>query len=277
MSSCICEFCLTVVQHKRNLSQHQKSKKCIDGCVKLLLNTTNENKELKTKLSDLNKILEEKDKIIKDLIKWKDDQFDKILTNAIKTNKSIINNNTINNNTYNIIPTKNINLSDEKIQSTFENKFELRHIKNGGVKGIARFAHKNFMINEDNEPLVVCTDINRQNFQYRENDELKYDPKMRKLTEKIVKNGKDTIKSILEDLKPTFDKRPDPSDVEEYEQYDSELEKIRKTKDDVYTLFERNEHPIYLKELSKKTYLSSNDIINRNHNYEIVFEDEKKN
>src|SRR5690348_4736469 len=188
----LCPICFIKLSNKKYLNRHQQSKKCLqqrelNQQTNIKLNNENEIKKLNQNITELNQIITELNLTNKYLLEWKERQIEKMEKQLDGANKfirkqanepKIVNNNngTINN-TINYMPTEKLDISDEKIEHVFKTKFNEKVIKTG-MKGFANFTFDNFFIDENKNLLLVCTDLSRKNFRYRDKDnKLVYDPK----------------------------------------------------------------------------------------------------
>ena len=207
----ICELCNTKITNKKDLSKHQKTKKCqeINKVVMLKNNLfTNQIKEYKTEIENLlknNSILkeeiEDKDKQIK-LLQEKSEEYRKIVEKAAtKSTKTTVNNN--NNNTYNrnnylnYVSTEPIKFGE--IQQQINNLVTTKTIMYDN-DDFNNYITKNILKDENGKDKVLCTDINRKNFTYKDEKSglMICDPELERLREKLKNTSHNT--SVKKDL-----------------------------------------------------------------------------
>jgi TolA-binding protein len=124
-------------------------------------------KEIQTILENR---LNKQDEIIKDM-------------SAIPRTTNISSNNNCNNK-YNI--NTPLVLDDDKIKEKVETNLTLNHCMNG-QNGIADFTYQNFLLDNDGNPMYLCTDTSRGNFVYKDtNGNYQRDHKAKNLIEKIA-------------------------------------------------------------------------------------------
>lgn len=192
-----CEYCNSVLQSARTLKKHQRTaKKCIEKrgvgyeikciCEKEFSRADKYKKhtlqcvpfiqDKYTKMiEEKDKLIDEKEKKIKEekeiAIKEKDKVINKLEKEIKKLNKraTTINNNkiTINNPLINLnIPA---NLSQTAIQEICK-QFLNQKTVNEGYKSMAKFLVKYIIMDKDGKVNVLCTDVNRKVFKYRDED-----------------------------------------------------------------------------------------------------------
>ena len=202
----ICEYCESSIV-KSNLSKHQKSEIC--NKIKLLLINKKNKYELQLKiLEDNNKILEEKIKLltqenndfkteIKALEKASEGYRKIVEKAATKSTNTTVKNNYQHNNYLNYISSEPINFSNLKKQlkdvvTTNSIMYDDEDFHNHIVDNILK--------DKDGKDKLLCTDINRKNFTYKDekSGELISDPELERLREQL-KKGTD-IKLLRRDL-----------------------------------------------------------------------------
>ena len=257
--STVCEYCESSIT-KNNLNKHQKSETC--NKIKLLLNKQKNNYELQIKLlDDKNKILSENNlnlnqKIFTLEIKSKElsDKYEdlrKIVEKA--ATKSTVKNYT-HNNYLNYISTEPIKFNELKSQ--------VKQIVNCETvmyndEDFHDHIVDNILRDKNGNDKVLCTDINRKNFTYKDekSGELISDPELERLREQL-KKGTD-IRQIRKDLLEKL--------VNEYE--DNECigtEPYKRFSDLIQKL---NFGSPFVDHLAKKTYVKTKNInsnINKN-------------
>ena len=225
--SYICDFCNTKSTTKSNLNKHKQSETCQK--IKRELEQINKINELTKKnieqehsinnYKELNhenilkiNTLESKIKTLEELYKKEkeiSEQYRKIVEKAAtKSTKTVNNNtNTYNRNNYlNYISQEPIKFSEiqEKINKLvttktimFDNDDFNDHIT------------KNMLKDENGKDKVLCTDINRKNFTYKDeaSGQMVSDPELERLREELIKSSdnKEVKKELLEKLIKKYD------------------------------------------------------------------------
>jgi hypothetical protein len=205
--SLLCDICGYKSTTKYNLSKHQKT----DSCQRIKLNNELNNKinnltiinnELNNKILTLIKDLENKDNVLlkKDyeikLLQDKCEEYRKIVEKAaIKSTTTV--KKTYNNNYLNYISSEPLKISEFTKQ--------LRNIVNCDTvmyndEDFHDHIVDNILRDKNGKDKVLCTDINRKNFTYKDekSGELISDPELEKLREQL-KKGTD-IRQIRKDL-----------------------------------------------------------------------------
>ena len=201
----ICEYCESSIV-KSNLSKHQKSEIC--NKIKLLLINKKNKYELQLKiLEDNNKILEEKIKLLTQenndfkteikALEKASEGYRKIVEKAATKSTNTINKNYQHNNYLNYISSEPINFSNLKKQlkdvvTTNSIMYDDEDFHNHIVDNILK--------DKDGKDKLLCTDINRKNFTYKDekSGELISDPELERLREQLKKGT--NIKQIRKDL-----------------------------------------------------------------------------
>jgi hypothetical protein len=213
MSNIKCNYCESEII-KYNLSKHQKSETCIK--IKILLdkqknkyesllnekdillkNLEDKNKELLDNIIKLNETNNNMKNDIK-ILEKSSNEYRKIVEKAAtKSTNTTVKNNNYNNNYLNYISTEPIKFSDMKKQ--------LKNIVNNESVMYNDEAFHNHIVDnilKDNngKDKILCTDINRKNFTYKDESSGKLisDPELDKLRDQL-RNGMD-IKLIRRNL-----------------------------------------------------------------------------
>ena len=197
-----CDLCYLIVKRKTDLARHKKSDNCkkVNNILKTIIiennNYKNEIEILKKELEKTTRELIEKDKQIK-LLEEKSEEYRKIVEKAA-TKTTIKNNNNYQHNNYlNYISSEPIKFSNLKnqlkdivtTQSMMYNDTDFHdHIVD------------NILKDKSGKDKLLCTDINRKNFTYKDETSGKmiYDPELERLREQL-KKGTD-VKIIRRDL-----------------------------------------------------------------------------
>ena len=200
-----CSFCKKNLASKWSLDNH------LDNCVdkfKILLEEKEKDilhcKENISKLENQNKELLQQ---IKDLASIAIDKPNTI-NNHNLTNNS--NNKMIDNRTLNMIP---LDLNQENLKRTLEEKFTENHLING-QKGVAQFFVDNILVSDDNKYMIKCTDPSRKMFIYLDSEgKVHKDMNAFKLTHIISDPVIDISHKLVNELP---DKYPDDMDRVDY-------------------------------------------------------------
>ena len=237
-----CEFCHLTVS-KSNYSKHKKTDLCknINTVIKnnikeneiKLSNYIQKNEKLNEENILLNSkiiTLENKNKNLEDKIKSleeKSEEYRKIVEKvAMKSTKTINNNkNTYNHNNYlNYISQEPLKFSElqqnvSKLVTTktimFDNDDFNDHIT------------KNILRDENGKDKVLCTDINRKNFTYKDekSGKLVSDPELERLREQLIKGSNN--QSIKKDLLNKLIKKHEGTGVDPYNKFYEYLQNIQ--------------------------------------------------
>jgi hypothetical protein len=271
--SYICDICNIKTTTKSNLNKHklteacQKIKREIDNKKNInelnekinkqqeeLENLKKENDLLKNENIMFNKLNTEKDIIILNLnekinnIKDKSEEYRKIVEKlATKSTKIINNKNTYNHNNYlNYISQEPIKFSEiqnqlQKVVTTKSVMFDENDFHEHIVDNILR--------DKDGKDKILCTDINRKNFSYKDetSGELISDPELEKLREQL-KSGCD-INSLKKDLLDKLIKKYEDTNIDPYIKFYEILKKLEFG------------HP-FVEHVAKKTYIKTKSILN---------------
>ena len=190
----------------------------------------NELQKLEDKLSSeiqeksyLKKQNDDKDIIIKTL-EDKAEEYRKIVEKCASKATNVVNNKNTYNNHLNYISSEPINFKDLK-----QNLSKIINVNSMLYDDDAFNNHiiNNILKDENGKDKVLCTDINRKNFSYKDetSGELISDPELEKLREKL-RNGVD-IKIVRNELLyKLIDKYRDRTDIDPYEKLCYFLEKL---------------------------------------------------
>jgi hypothetical protein len=218
-----CDICNTKVTNKSNLEKHKKTETCkrikkdleYEQKIKKL---EEENKSLNIEnilLKDENKLLTEKIKTLKE----KSEEYRSIVEKAAIKSTTTVNNNSKNtyNNNLQYISSEPIKWNEiPKMLSEVVNVDTVCYDENDFHDHII----DNILKDENGNDKVLCTDINRKNFSYKDetSGELISDPELEKLREQL-RNGVDIKiirKELINFLTRKYENRPD---VDIYEKY----------------------------------------------------------
>jgi len=231
--SVICEICNAKISSKYILNKHKLTESCQKIKRELeyntnIINLNNNIKKLENEIEMLKKTNNEKDILIINL-KEKSEEYRKIVEKCAVKSVKIVNNNNNNKNTYNnnhlnYISSEPINFKDLK-----HNLSKIITV-NSMLCDEDVFNNKiidNILKDENGKDKVICTDINRKNFSYKDetSGELISDPELEKLREKL-RNGVDVKIVRNELLYNLIDKYRERPDVDPYEKLCYFLEKL---------------------------------------------------
>jgi len=222
-----CDICDVKITHSQNILKHKRTEKC--QYIKRLLDKKNtvildrnkiiqkENEELKEKIKMLLEENKEKDNKIKN-IEDKAEEYRKIIEKVASkttTTTNVVNNKNTYNNHLNYISSEPINyntLKDDlsKVITAKSMLYDDEAFNNHIINNILR--------DENGKDKVLCTDINRKNFSYKDqtSGKLVSDPELENLREKL-KKGVDfkIIRQELLDI--VINKYKDDPNIEPYE------------------------------------------------------------
>ena len=223
-----CEYCENIFLNIKQLTRHQKSESCKKIKYLLEKNTNilkNQIIELKNQIDIIQKKNDEKDNTI-NILKEKSEEYIKIVEKAaVKSTKTVNNNNTYNRNNYlNYISKEPIKFSElqenmSKLVTTktlmFDNDDFNEHIT------------QNMLKDENGIDKVICTDINRKNFTYKDekSGKLISDPELERLREQLVKGSNN--KMIKKNLLDTLIKKYEGTGVDPYNKFYEYLQNIQ--------------------------------------------------
>ena len=201
-----CELCFSIVKRKTDLARHKKSENCkkISNIINNIINekeniynkTKKENIEYINEIVLLKKEIEDKDKQIK-LLQEKSEEYRKIVEKAATKSTFNNNNNYTHNNYLNYISSEPLKFKEIKEQAK-------KYINSVSVMYDDEDFHDhivdNILKDKNGKDKVLCTDINRKNFTYKDENSGKmiYDPELERLREEL-KKGTD-IKQIRSQL-----------------------------------------------------------------------------
>jgi len=223
MSSFVCEFCSNVYNTKYYLLRHQNSESC-RKIQKIIIECNNKNekklkddelkhndkiKTLEFKISELikeNKILKNENETLKTenkSLEKSNESFRKIVEKAAtKSTKTTVNNSTYNRNNYlNYVSSEPIKFGE--IQQKINNLVNTKTIMFDN-DNFNNYITKNILKDESGKDKVLCTDIPRKNFTYKDetSGQMISDPELEKLREKLKNTSHNTSvkKDLLEKL-----------------------------------------------------------------------------
>ena len=213
-SSFVCEFCSKCYNTKYHLSRHQNSDLC-QKIQKIIIEYNNKNKEkikeTETQCNNRIKILEiqiqeltKENEMLKSenkSLEKSNESFRKIVEKAAtKSTKTVHNNNnnTYNRNNYlNYVSTEPIKFGE--IQQQINNLVTTKTIMYDN-EYFNNYITKNILKDENGKNKVLCTDINRKNFTYKDetSGQMISDPELERLRAKLKNTSHNT--SVKKDL-----------------------------------------------------------------------------
>jgi hypothetical protein len=244
--SFICDICNTKTSTRYNLGKHKQSENCqkvkreIEQLNKIneLTEKNKEQEELINNFREINndnnfKInnLENKVKTLEELYKKEkeiSEQYRKIVEKAATKSTKTVNNN--NNNTYNrnnylnYISKEPIKFSE--LQQNISNLVTTKTIMFDN-DDFNDHITKNILRDENGKDKILCTDINRKNFTYKDekSGQLVSDPELERLREQLVKGTNN--KSIKKDLLDKLIKKYEGTGVDPYNKFYEYLQNIQ--------------------------------------------------
>ena len=247
-----CEYCENNFLNIKQLTRHQKSESCKK--IKYLLEkNTNILKsqiiELKNKLDTIQKINDEKDNTI-NILKEKSEEYRKIVEKAaVKSTKTVNNNNTYNRNNYlNYISKEPIKFSE--LQQNISKLVTTKTIMLDN-DDFNEHITQNMLKDENGKDKVICTDINRKNFTYKDekSGKLISDPELERLREQLIKGSNN--KMIKKNLLDKLIKKYEGTNIDPYNKFYEYLQNIQ-----FGTPF--------IEHVAKKTYIKTKSNSNKN-------------
>jgi hypothetical protein len=221
--SYICDICNTKTTTKSNLNKHRQTESCQkikkekelvnklneivnknkeqEELIKILKNKLEENNTTIITLENRNKTLENEIKTLEEAYKKekeKSEEYRKIVEKAAVKSTTVNNNNTYNRNNYlNYVSTEPIKFGE--IQQKINNIVTTKTIMYDN-DDFNNYITKNILKDENGKNKVLCTDINRKNFTYKDetSGQMISDPELERLRTKLKNTSHDT--SVKKDL-----------------------------------------------------------------------------
>ena len=236
-----CDFCNTKISSKYILSKHKQTESCqrikreIEYS-KNIIELNNKNIELEKIINSQNNELDKKDNMILTLenkiksLEEKSEEYRIIVEKSATKSTKTVNNNNNNKNTYNhnnylnYISKEPLKFSElqQKISNLvttktimFDNDDFNDHIT------------KNMLRDENGKDKVLCTDINRKNFTYKDekSGKLISDPELERLREQLIKGS--SSKLIKKDLLDKLIKKYEGTSIDPYSKFYEYLQNIQ--------------------------------------------------
>ena len=262
MEQVTCDLCNTRITNKKDLSKHQKTKKCQEMNQLVILKNniyTNQITEYQLEISRmienniiLKKEIEDKDKQIK-LLQEKSEEYRKIVEKAAtKTTIKNNNNNYTHNNYLNYISSEPLKFKEIKEQAKkYINSVSVMYDDDDFHDHIV----DNILKDKSGKDKVLCTDINRKNFTYKDevSGKMIYDPELERLREQL-KKGTDIRQiraELLEKLVSEYEENGAVG-VDPFKQFSEIIQKL-------------NFGNPFVDHIAKKTYVKT-----KNKNLEII-------
>ena len=224
MTTVVCEYCESCVS-KHNISKHKKSDSCIkiqniiNKNIKIHNLLKEDNTNLKNIILNLEKDIDNYKNQIK-LLEKSSEEYRKIVEKAA-TKTTVKNYN--NNNYLNLISQEPIRFNElPKQLKQFVNCDSLMYDENHFHEHIV----DNILKDENGKDKILCTDINRKNFSYKDetSGELVSDPELEKLRDKL-KKGTD-IKLVKKELLNKLVEQYENTDIDPYVKFYDILKKL---------------------------------------------------
>ena len=223
MDEIVCDICNSPIKRKKDLPRHKRSEFCqkVNELLNKFQNTNfikiNLLEEEVKKLQDKILLLEKENTMNKE----KAEEYRKIVEKT--ATKTTVKNNYTHNNYLNYISSEPLKLSEiqNKIKDIVTTKTMMwddadfnNHIVN------------NILKDDDGKDKVLCTDINRKNFSYKDENsgELISDPELERLSDQLRKGA--DVKSLKRDLLEKLIKKYEESGVDPYKKFYDMLQKL---------------------------------------------------
>jgi len=243
-----CDLCHLVVKRRTDLARHKKS----DNCKKInnILNTIIlENDKYKNEIQLLKQESLDKDKQIK-LLQEKSEEYRKIVEKAATKTTIKNNNNNYTNNYLNYISSEPLKFKEIKEQANkYINCVSVMYDDDEFHDHIV----DNILKDKNGKDKVLCTDINRKNFTYKDENSGKmiYDPELERLREELKRgtNIKQIRSQILEKLVAEYEENGNVG-IDPFKQFSDMIKKL-------------NFGNPFVDHVAKKTYVkrcSTNDL-----------------
>ena len=256
MSTTICEFCESCVS-KHNISKHKKSETCIkiQNIIKKYTLSYNllkdENDTLKKTIFKFEIDIEIYKNQIKTLEKSSEDYrkiIEKVATKSTNTIKNYQHNNYLN-----YISSEPINFSNLKNQlKDIVTTTSIMYDDDDFNEHIV----DNILKDKSGKDKVLCTDINRKNFTYKDENsgELISDPELEKLREQLKKgtNIREIRKELLDKLVTEYEENGCIG-IDPYKRFSDTVQKL-------------NFGLPFVEHIAKKTYIKSKNVVECNKN-----------
>jgi hypothetical protein len=244
--SVICDICNAKVSNKYNLVKHKLTESCqkvkreleynnniinFNNKIKYLENENEKLKNQNNKKDNMILELENKNKNLKDKINTLEEiseEYRKIVEKAATKSTKTVNNN--NNNTYNrnnylnYISQEPLRLSE--IQQKISNLVTTKTIMYDN-DDFNEHITKNMLRDENGKDKILCTDINRKNFTYKDekSGQLISDPELERLREQLIKGS--NSKTIKKDLLDKLIRKYEGTEVDPYGKFYEYLQNIQ--------------------------------------------------
>jgi hypothetical protein len=248
----ICNICNTKISNKRDIIKHQKTEKCQNvKRFNTLINKNNQYeieinkqqeiiKNLNNNIENLNlnfqNELDKKDNMILTLenkiksLEEKSEEYRKIVEKAATKSTKIVNNNNNNKNTYNhnnylnYISKEPLKFSE--LQQKISNLVTTKTIMFNN-DDFNDHITKNMLRDENGKDKILCTDINRKNFTYKDekSGKLISDPELERLREQLIKGS--SSKLIKKDLLDKLIKKYEGTSIDPYSKFYEYLQNIQ--------------------------------------------------
>ena len=255
MDSVICNLCDSKLTYKKDLTKHQTTDRC-KSINKIINNRINNHVILNEELKEKNKILQnELDKIKIELqekiyqikiLEKSSEEYRKIVEKA--ATKTTIKNNYSHNNYLNYISSEPIKF--DKIKSQLKQIVNCETVMYDDNEFHEHIVD-NILKDKSGKDKVLCTDINRKNFTYKDekSGELISDPELEKLRDQLKKgtNIKQLRHELLEKLVTEYEKN-DCIGLDPYKQFSDIIQKL-------------NFGTPFVDHMAKKTYVKSKNCI----------------
>ena len=228
--SIICDICGSTVSHIKNIQSHKRTDKCLkvkEILEKKYIYYTNEISVIKQENQNLHlEVKKLQDKILllekeNTMNKEKAEEYRKIVEKT--ATKTTVKNNYTHNNYLNYISSEPLKLSE--IQNKIKDVVTTKTIMLDDTD-FHNHIVDNILKDDDGKDKVLCTDINRKNFSYKDENsgELISDPELEKLRDQLRKGA--DVKSLKRDLLEKLIKKYEDTGIDPYKKFYDMLQKL---------------------------------------------------
>ena len=223
MEEIICDICNSSIKRKKDLPRHKRSEFC-QKVNELLNKFQNDNFTKIKSLEEELKLLQDKILLLEKentMNKEKAEEYRKIVEKT--ATKTTVKNNYTHNNYLNYISSEPLKLSE--IQNKIKDVVTTKTIMWDDTD-FHNHIVDNILKDDDGKDKVLCTDINRKNFSYKDENsgELISDPELEKLRDELRKGA--DVKSLKRDLLEKLIKKYEGSAIDPYKKFYEMLQKL---------------------------------------------------
>ena len=223
MEEIICDICNSSIKRKKDLPRHKRSEFC-QKVNELMNNFQNDNFTKIKSLEEELKLLQDKILLLEKentMNKEKAEEYRKIVEKT--ATKTTVKNNYTHNNYLNYISSEPLKLSE--IQNKIKDVVTTKTIMWDDTD-FHNHIVDNILKDDDGKDKVLCTDINRKNFSYKDENsgELISDPELERLRDELRKGA--DVKSLKRDLLEKLIKKYEGSAIDPYKKFYEMLQKL---------------------------------------------------